>query len=449
MPEIAARPYQVTGAEFLTKHRNALLGDDAGLGKTRTTIMAWDALNLKRRLVICPAVARLVWPAEIARWSTSKDAVHVIAPGKPPTAKTFFPDNVTVVVAFDTISAGKDPKVLDFIRRSAWDVVVIDEGHKLAHPGSNRTSRIYGSRLDRKGSLIEDAERVWVLTGTPTPNHAGEIYTHARALFPQTLAIHGVAGGRPMEEHEFVERYCCYRDTAWGRVITGSRNQAELRQRMAPCIMRRRKKDVLTELPPLDFVAVPVPAANLTTLVLDRFPDDLVGDDLLAYLEHHVTQLATLRRELGLAKVTACVEWIEETLASGVRKLVVFAHHKDLINQIMGALAEYDPVSITGDTSEPQRKAAILRFQNALETRVFVGQIDACGVAITLTAAHDVVFVECSWVPGANYQAASRCHRLGQQDGVLARMLYVPGSLDERIMKTFQRKANEIAQLWD
>jgi SWI/SNF-related matrix-associated actin-dependent regulator 1 of chromatin subfamily A len=136
-------------------------------------------------------------------------------------------------------------------------------------------------------------------------------------------------------------------------------------------------------------------------------------------------------------------------LDGGVRKLVVFAHHVELINSVHGLLAEYNPVSLTGDTGEATRRSAIVSFQNNPDTRVFVGNIDACGVAITLTAAHDVVFVECSWVPGANYQAASRCHRLGQHDGVLARMLYVPDSLDERIMKTFQRKAIEIAQLWD
>ena len=424
-----------------------MLGDDAGLGKSREVIMAADKLDLKRQLILCPAVARLTWPAEIARWSTSTAPVTVIDPltlRAGGLEKLFFPPAVTIIVAFDTISNDRNhPKLLELIYRSAWDVVIIDEGHRLASSGSNRTQRIYGRKLDRQRSLTEHAQRVWVLTGTPTPNHAGEVYTHARALFPDAITL---ACGRPMEQHEFIERFCHYRDTTYGRIITGSRNQIELRQRLGPHIMRRRKKDVLTELPPLDFVAVPVPVSSLQSTLV---PPNLEGDELIAYLARHSTQIATVRRELGMAKLNASVEYIIELLESGVRKIVVFAHHRELINTVAGTLSEFNPVVLTGDTSEPQRRKAIIAFQNNPDTRVMVGQIDACGVAITLTAARDVVFIECSWVPGANYQAASRCHRLGQQDGVLARMLYVPGSLDERIMKTFQRKANEIAQLWD
>lgn len=462
------RPYQVTGAEFLATRVTALLGDDAGLGKTRTTIMAMDALGLKRRLIICPAVARLTWPVEIMRWSdgmscgadgTSLGPVHVIDPVMARTAGLegiFSLPTVTVIIAFDTISNDKNhPRLLGLIHRLAWDVVVIDEGHRLATPGSNRTTRIYGRRLDRQHCLTEHAERVWVLTGTPTPNHAGEVYSHARALFPDAISVNGVGAGsprRPMEEHEFIERFCHYRDTQYGRIITGSQNQDELRQRLGPWIMRRRKQDVLQELPPLDFVAVPIAVSSLLMPAGTGgtpVPGDLTDDELIAWLTKRSTQLATLRRELGTTKSLAAVEYIMDLLENGVRKLVVFAHHRELINTVAGDLAEFSPVSITGDTSEPQRRRAIMSFQNNPDIRVLVGQIDACGVAITLTAAHDVVFIECSWVPGANYQAASRCHRLGQRDGVLARMLYVPGSLDERIMKTFQRKANEIAQLWD
>jgi SNF2 family DNA or RNA helicase len=433
------------------------LGDDAGLGKTRTTIMAMDRLGLKRRLVICPAVARLTWPDEIERWSVSRDPVYVIDPATlksngPRLQNLFYPGAVTVIVAFDTISAGnRHPMLIELIRRSAWDVAVIDEGHRLANPGSNRTSRIYGPRLDRVKGLTEHAERVWVLTGTPTPNNAGEIYTHARALFPDAIRVVKGAISRPMEHHEFIEKFCRYKDTPYGRVITGSRNQSELRQMLGKHVLRRRKEDVLKELPPLDFVAVPVPASGLAVpaALASQIPPNLTGEALLEFLRTHASQLATLRRELGQTKLNACVEWIIDLLEGGVRKLVVFAHHVDLINELAGRLAEFNPVSITGDTGDKQRRSAIVAFQNNPDTHVLVGQIDACGVAITLTAAHDVAFVECSWVPGANYQAASRCHRLGQRDGVLARMLYVPDSLDQVIMTTFQRKAIEIAQLWD
>src|SRR4029077_3611068 len=120
----------------------------------------------------------------------------------------------------------------------------------------------------------------------------------------------------------------------------------------------------------------------------------LEGDELVAYLASHSSQLATIRRELGMAQLNASVQYLTELLESGVRKIVVFAHHRELINEVAGALAEFNPVVLTGDTSEPQRRKAIVAFQNNPDTRVMVGQIDACGVAITLTAARDVVFIE-------------------------------------------------------
>jgi SNF2 family DNA or RNA helicase len=79
--------------------------------------------------------------------------------------------------------------------------------------------------------------------------------------------------------------------------------------------------------------------------------------------------------------------------------------------------------------------------------RVFIGQVKAAGTAITLTAASEVAIVEPSWVPGDNVQAICRAHRLGQHDSVLASFLYLPGTLDQRIMTVFRRKAHEIAEL--
>jgi SWI/SNF-related matrix-associated actin-dependent regulator 1 of chromatin subfamily A len=218
---------------------------------------------------------------------------------------------------------------------------------------------------------------------------------------------------------------------------------------MAPHVLRRRKAEVLPELPPLDFVAVPIALAPIKSPWDELLPLAGDGDELQVLLDNPPPALTSFRRELGRLKANACAEYIEDLLEAGVPKIVIFAHHTDVIRDLAGALGDHGPVTFMGATTERDRASAITKFQNEPDTRVFVGQLDACGTAITLTAAKDVVFVECSWVPGTNYQAASRCHRLGQRDGVLARMLYVPKSLDERIMRVFRRKARDIAELWD
>jgi SNF2 family DNA or RNA helicase len=437
-PDTLERPYQRVGIEWLKQANDRLLGDDAGLGKTYEAIKAADELLLANRLVICPAVARLVWPNEIRKWSLFDYDVIVLEPGAPLPKPSSHPR--TVIVAFDTISSSRDHHVVEWLRAQSWDVVIIDEGHKLANPGSNRTKRIYGKRLDRVGGIIERAARVWVLSGTLTPNHSAELYTHAKTLFPTTMRL---------EYFEFVEKFCRFRDTQWGRVIIGSNRTRELRELMAPHVLRRRKQEVLPELPPLDFVAVPIALDPVKSPWDELLPLAGDGEELQALLDNPPPALTSFRRELGRLKVHACAEYIEDLLEAGVPKIVVFAHHTDVIRDLAGALGDHGPVTFMGATTERDRASAITKFQNEPDTRVFVGQLDACGTAITLTAAKDVVFVECSWVPGTNYQAASRCHRLGQRDGVLARMLYVPKSLDERIMRVFRRKAQDIAELWD
>jgi SNF2 family DNA or RNA helicase len=171
---------------------------------------------------------------------------------------------------------------------------------------------------------------------------------------------------------------------------------------------------------------------------LEALPDTLRSSE---------THLATLRRLLGEAKAAPAAEWAREKLSTGVDKILLFAWHTNVIETLAGLLLDFNPVTITGATSTADRDDAVRRFQDNPETRVFVGQIKAAGTAITLTAASHIGIVEPSWVPGENYQAICRAHRLGQRDSVLASFLYLRGTLDERIMQTFRRKAAEIAEL--
>lgn len=194
---------------------------------------------------------------------------------------------------------------------------------------------------------------------------------------------------------------------------------------------------------PLDDVPTGDDAA--TGLGLDQLNDE----EILAILSHPNPALATLRRAIGMAKIIPALDYINELLDDGVSKLLVFAHHVDVLHRLYTGLTGHGPVLFQGSTPERVRTEAVQRFQNDPKCRVFIGQIDASGTALTLTAASDVVFVESSWVPSSNYQAASRAHRLGQRSAVLARLLYAPDTLDERINTIVARKARDFAQLWD
>ena len=465
----ALRDYQATGVDFLGQRTRALLCDDAGLGKSRQVIEAAARKGLKRVLVICPAVARLVWPAEFARWSgRATPRLHVPQPGGADHFRRIVApqQRMVTVIAYDLISLTESADVwLPVLKSVAWDLIVLDEAHRLGHPGSNRTRRILGAGCEGgPDALVYHAKHVWALTGTPTPNHAGELFPLVRSLLPGVIPILTPgAPPRPMEQYEYEAVYCRVVDGPYGRRIVGSQNQARLRLNLAGHVLRRRKSEVLKELPPMDWIEVPLagvqppalgPEAQalvqkLTDQLNNKRMNDLPPHEVGDLLQQQEVPLASVRRLLGEAKIVPAGDYAAELLADGVPKLIVFAHHRAVVQALHARLIEFNPVAFSGASSDAHRADAVTRFQNDPGTRVIVAQIDAASLAITLTAARDVLFVECSWTPAVNYQAASRAHRLGQRDGVLVRFLYAPGTLDDAIMRTLARKTKEIAQLWE
>jgi len=459
------RPYQQTGLEWLvrrlTHHRVAFLCDDPGLGKTRQILAAAHQLDCKRILVVCPAVARFVWQREINRWLPDwAPRVRVIMPGATASASkpSLLHDKRITIIAYDTLSTPSNGWAA-LLRTMPWDLLVIDEGHYLRN-ASNRTLAVYGLRGSDQG-IQARAAKVVVCTGTLFPNHLGEGYHHWRALLPRVLTVPRNKGPHIETEAEYQERYTHFKDTRYGRQITGSRDQHALRDLVGDALKRRTKAQVLPELEPLitQDVALDLSHGARNSLVYDgvrQLSQSLAAtsddDELLRRLAtpgDSEDQLSTLRRQLGELKVDATVQWVAERLECGTQKIIVFGWHTQVLARLHSLLAEYSPVIITGASTPAKRLVAENRFQQDPQVRVLVGQILACGTAITLTAASEVAIMEPSWVPGENSQAIDRAHRLGQHDSVLASFLFVPDTLDERIMRIFRRKAAEIARVYD
>jgi SWI/SNF-related matrix-associated actin-dependent regulator 1 of chromatin subfamily A len=451
MPQL--REFQVQGSDFLQSRTYALLSDDAGLGKSAQVLDAADKLGLRRVLCIGPAVAGVSWPQQIKEWSPARRFTDLDV------ASNFgFSPPGFYFVSFDTISLTKSVDRYRALRTcTKWDLVIIDEGQYLKTAGSNRTQRTYGENCDLTDAIAGNAERAWVLSGTLTPNHAGEVFTHLRALFPSVLA--GLFHGSVPDQQAFEDEFCVVRNTTYGRVIEGSRNQKVLRAAFAPHLLRRLKKDVMPELPALDWLVAPIRAdAAVVQAIYDEMlaandipPGDFEGldDATVTSFVAGFTNQATQRRVLGLAKVPGCAQWARERLDAGEPKVIVFAHHTDVLDNLRDALLDRSPVLFDGRTPHAERKRVVEAFQEDPSVEVFLGQLTAAGTAITLTAAKTELFAEYAGTPGVNYQAASRAHRMGQLDGVQAYLATVPGTLDVRIANTAARRAREISELFD
>jgi len=274
------------------------------------------------------------------------------------------------------------------------------------------------------------AKRKIMLTGTPIVNRPNELHPLIAYLDPARWSNYMTYAKRYCDAHEEqVSRY----KRVWIFSGANEANLPELQETLRGSIMiRRLKTDVLTELPRKMRQVIEVPATKemaglvkAEQLAYDGDEDaEIDSDEMKVRFE----EMARIRHDLAVAKVPFIVEHVKEMMEE-TDKIVIMAHHHDVQDALIEALG---PVAVLhrGGLSEKQKQAAVDRFQNDPEIKVFVGSIKASGVGITLTAAHTVIFAELDWVPGNISQAEDRCHRIGQTDTVWVQHLVVEGSLD-------------------
>jgi SWI/SNF-related matrix-associated actin-dependent regulator 1 of chromatin subfamily A len=446
-------PFQAEGVDFLVNNPRALLAWEMGTGKTPTVVRACARVKAERILVFCPLIAKIhVWRRHFIDWShyTARvlDAESAVAP------YTFVEGKGVRIIPFSR--AHKSP-VMDAATRFSdqWDVVVIDECHYLKNPGAKRTRAIYGPTLDLKNSPLEHAAHIWCLTGTPLLNGPHELWTHLRALQPELIRFGnlGVLG-----YDGFVDRYCHTKLTAYGRHVTGAKNTNELAQRLKHFTNRKRIKDVILDLPPLRVTTYELPEEMIEiTPELDQALRDLriegienfSDDDLLAAAQSGAVALSTARRLVGMAKVPGVVAMVDEMLEGGVRKIIIFAHHREVIHGLRDGLAAYHPHIIMGGTPQRERDIALDLFQTDPHSAVIILSIEAASEAITLHAARNVLIAEPSPVPARNAQAIARAHRKGQRNSVLAQFVTLPGTFDAAFMRLIARKTRDIMKVID
>lgn len=452
-------PYQREGAEWLASKRAALLAWQMGTGKTPTAVSACDVVGAQRILVLCPAVARPVWRDAFSQWSKAHHRpVSILHAATQPIG--IHNDPTTLIASYDLLSRESNG-VAKKLSQLQWDVVICDEGHALKNRSSTRTKAVYGKKVDGRSGIAANAKHVWILTGTPVLNHADELWTHLHALAPELIEY---SPGWAMPYLTFTERYCQLTPTPFGNKIVGSRNALDLANRMSPFMSKKRKEDVLKDLPPITFGTVPVSIydARVDKALLKEFNDAYIKvapmvanfdspdpELFLSQLRGAALALASERRLTGLLKAPVAAELIHNDLKDTDEKMIVFAQHSAVIDALMHDLAVFAPVKIDGRTSHSERDAAIKQFQGDPACRIFVGQLQAASTAITLTAASQVLFVEADWTPAMNAQAAARAHRIGQKNAVTARFVVLDGTLDAQIMKILARKTQDIAEIMD
>lgn len=420
--------YQKRGVEELHIRDNVLLADDPGCGKTLQVVQYVSELPKDTKiLVICPASLKINWQREFKKWAGIESAV--VANGN---QRILDIKERVVIVNYDIL---KSKLISDHIERSSFGVLVCDEAHYIKNTKTARSKKVK--------KIAQKVAKIIFITGTPLLSRPVELYSLLNILGSEDIL-------KPYENYRnFAYRFCKAYNSPWGLDVSGNSNVKELALRMrSSCLVRRLKKQVLHQLPDRTKHIIPLAQCTKTKKIMTKQGTFHFGDVESAAPFAQLGEIAQMRKALALAKIKESVRYIKDLL-NNTQKVVVFAHHTEVLKTLYTELADYNPVIFTGKHGMKHRQTAVDSFQEDHETRVFIGQIQAAGTGITLTSASNVVFVEISWVPGEINQAMDRCHRIGQTSNVTARFLVVEGSLDEQMLSAIEKKEKVIKEIID
>ena len=392
--------HQKSAIEKLAGSKRFILADDMGLGKTTSTIIAALETGAKKILIVCPASLKINWQREIENYS---DRPVFIAE-----SKKFSTESDFVIVNYDILKNfhDSDPKKKDesLLLQSNFDLVILDEAHMISNVQAQRTKII--------NSFVKKIDKVWLLTGTPMTSRPMNYYNLLN-IIESPVAQNWKA---------YAIRYCQgFQFTAGKRKVwnvTGASNLEELRDRTSKQILRRLKEDVL-DLP--DKIISPV-----YLRLKSKEYEDLMGEyfdwydknpDESSSLTVQFSKLMKVRKVIANEKIKQTIDFAENIIDQG-KKVIIFTNFTDTLQTIYQHFGK-QAVYLDGSCSNSLRQQAVDQFQNEDKIKVFVGNLKAAGVGLTLTAAEAVIMNDLSFVPAEHAQAEDRAYRYGQKSNVL------------------------------
>jgi len=412
--------HQVESVEKLVKTKRFILADDMGLGKTTSTIVAALETEAKRILIICPASLKINWQREIENYT---DRSTYICGSKR------YEDADFVIVNYDILKNFHDPKDRDKSRilKSNFDLVIIDEAHYIQNKTAQRTKLI--------NDFVKGVDRLWLLTGTPMTSRPMN-YFNLLELIESPVAANWMA---------YVIRYCNgYQFTVGNRKVwnvMGASNLEELRDRTSRQVLRRLKTDVL-DLP--DKIITPVylrlKSKEYEELMGEYFQWYEKNPDESSSLTVQFTKLTKVRKVIAQEKINSTIELVENILEQD-KKVIVFTNFTDSLNKIYEHFGK-QAVYLDGSCSPAKRQHAVDEFQNNEKIKVFVGNLKAAGVGITLTAAEAVIMNDLSFVPSDHAQAEDRSYRYGQKSNVSVYYPIFENTIEGVIYDILNKKKN-------
>lgn len=433
------RTYQTEGINWLERlrhmHLNGILADDMGLGKTLQAISAITQEKEKNSgsisIIVCPTSLVYNWKEEFNKFNPKLRALPVDGtPAQRKKLQTEIANYDVVITSYSLLQ-----KDIEFYKTIPFSYGILDEAQHIKNRGTRNAKSV---------KMIHAKHRL-ILTGTPIENSLEELWSLFDYLMPGLLSSYD----------RFVEKYI--RNPAQG----GGKNMEGLRRKVSPFILRRMKKDVLSELPPVSEIVYHCHLSDTQRELYHSYAESareelskLVKKEGFDRVQIHV--LATLTRlkqicchpaifakeqpEAGDSSKYDMLMELLQTLMEGKHKTVVFSQYTRMLHimradlQKMGIRFEYL------DGTSKNRISIVNNFNEDSQVPVFLVSLKAGGSGLNLVGADTVIHYDMWWNPAVEDQATDRVHRIGQKHSVSAYKLVTLDTIEEKILQLQNRK---------
>ncbi len=432
-------PHQIVAAMFMNVTRNTLISHEMGLGKTLSAILYAEMNGFERVFVITPNSLKFNFYNEVEKFTKSNS--HIVNWRK---NKCKIEDAKYIIVNYDFFNSGSKEKFLtkwkklgiDFI-----DCVICDESQKLKNTDTNtyhNYKRTFGKTIFRG----EKISKIF-LSGTPAPNRAYELYTVLNQISPLDF---------PTKKY-FYEYYCGMtydlEGMGWGYVTnTAETKFEELYHKIAPYTHRKRKSEVLKDLPDKIYQRLILEMEDNESSVYDKIEEGVANE----FVEHPngnpLTTMLRLRQYTSHLKTKPIIELLETILETG-EKVVIVDYFKEGLIELKKKFGDIAGLH-TGDQSVEERAEIVKEFQNPdSKMKIFLGTIQTCNYGLTLTAASKVFIITLPYSVGEYDQVSDRLHRITQKYVVNIYPMIFPDTIDDYVYSSIESKRVEIVKVMD
>lgn len=440
------RNYQLDGVHWLDRlrsmHLNGILADDMGLGKTLQAIITLTQFHNDNpnfhSIVVCPTSLIYNWKEEFNKFNPQLKVLPI--DGTPVQRKKLLGDikQYNMIITSYTLLQ----KDVEFYKTVPFGYIILDEAQHIKNRGTRNAQSV---------KMIQASHRL-ILTGTPIENSLDELWSLFDFLMPGLLSSYD----------RFIEKYIRYPSQS------GSKNLENLRRKVSPFILRRMKKDVLEDLPPVTEIVYHCPLSDIQQQLYRSYAasareelSQLVKKEGFERVQIHV--LATLTRLKQIcchpaifaketaepgdsAKYDMLVELIHNLIEGG-HKTVIFSQYTRMLNIIREDLIKQGIQFEYLDGSSKSRLSIVKKFNEDASIPIFLVSLKAGGSGLNLVGADTVIHYDMWWNPAVENQATDRVHRMGQKNSVSSYKLITLNTIEEKILELHNRKRGLVREV--